>query len=151
MVIYDENVKERLKNDKATPVERFRAKICEAAAKLLPQAMVFYSAQEQGITLPAVFSRLEKLETERKLGGILRMTMTTVLRYLPKRAADDAESEKFISIMAEAAEQLGGYVTAFCGERTDKGAKATLTVCFEQKNSDGDTDGVMRILDLNEL
>ena len=150
MVVYDEKVKERLKSGGATPVEHFRAEICETAAKLLPQVTVFYSAQEQGTKVPAVFSRLEKLEMKKKLGGIEQVAMEVALRFLPKRAADDAENEQFISYMAETAQRLGGYAAAFSAERSDKGAKAVVTVCFEQKNVEGDTGGIMRILELNE-
>ena len=41
MVIYDEKVKERLKSGESTPVERFRAEICEAVARNLLQVTVF--------------------------------------------------------------------------------------------------------------
>lgn len=150
MVIYDEKVKERLKNGETTTIERFRTEICEAAAKLLPQVTVFYSAQEQGSQKPAVFARLEKLEMRKKLGGIEAVTMKVALRFLPKRAADDAENELFMTAAAEVAEQLGRYMAAFSAERSEKGATAWLTVCFEQKSAEGDSGGVMRVLELNE-
>ncbi|MBP0981293.1 MAG: hypothetical protein J5968_03730 [Oscillospiraceae bacterium] len=150
MVIYDEKVKERLKSGESTPVERFRAEICEAVAKNLPQVTVFYSAQEQGSQKPAVFARLEKMKIGKKLGGIEEVTIEVALRFLPKRAADDAENELFMTAAAEAAGELGGYAAAFSAERTEKGAKAVITIRFEQKNAEGDTDGVMRVLELNE-
>lgn len=147
MVIYETEIKERLKNGKSAPTERFRAQICEETARLIPKATVFYSAREQGTVKPAVFSRIEKLELCRGLGKRERVTMTVVLRYLPERSADDAESESFIEAVSCVA---GDHVTAFCGERTEKGAKAVLTVCFEQEAKSGDTDGVMRVLKMNE-
>lgn len=150
MVIYEQEIKERLKNASATPAERFRADICEAAAKALPQVTVFYSAREQGANEPAAFVRTEKMTVCRRLGGIERVVMTVAVRYLPKRRADDAENERFIEAMSEAVRSLDGYLTVFCGERTEKGARVTLTLCFEQTVGFNDENGVMRILKMKE-
>lgn len=150
MVIYEQEMKERLKSDEAVPTERLRSQICEQAARLIPEAAVFYSAREQGAVKPAVFSRLEKLTVCRTLGKTERVTMRVALRYLPIRAADDAENERFIEAMSGIVSLSQGRITDFCGERTEKGALVVLTVCFEQTVDCGDTEGVMRVLNMNE-
>lgn len=149
MVIYEQEIKERLKSENASPAERFRSDICEAAAKAMPQVTVFYSAREQGTKRPAVFSRTEKLTVCKRLGATERVTMTIVLRYLPERAADDAENERFIEAMSDAARSIGSVVTVFSAQRTDMGAKVMLTLCFEQETVLKDSGGVMRILEMN--
>ncbi|HWP51800.1 MAG TPA: hypothetical protein VN626_08905 [Clostridia bacterium] len=155
MIIFDAGLLARCEAQTLTPADVCKIALCGALSRQLPQAVVYASAQAQGVTAPAVFVRFGKLSARLRLGGVEQVTVEAQCRYLPLTAEDDGENESAMQAMLDALLDLCGGEADFCtrsrtAERTEAGAAVKGKIGFELKREDAAqvAEGMMERLKL---
>ena len=151
MIICSDGFFERLEKGDISVIEKKRYMICQMAQAALEDVPVFYHAQPQGVSAPAVFVRTAKMQYNKRLSHETECRLVFEVRYLAKNAYDDVECENAMERLLDALDSMRTDKDPVVSERTDKGALIKAVSVLRWKNENEDSSGeLMRLLEMTE-
>ena len=151
MIICSDEFFERLEKENLSVIEKRRYLICQMAQTALEDIPIFYHSQPQGVSAPAVFVRIAKMQYGKRLAREIECRLVFEVRYLAENCFDDSECENAMERLLDVFGDDRFDKDDVSAERTDKGAliKVTSKLRWKTENTDGDGE-LMRLLEMDE-
>lgn len=151
MIVCSDVFFDRLEKGDISAIEKKHYMICQIAQAAMGDIPIFYHAQPQGATAPAVFVRIAKMQYYKRLSYETECRLIFEVRYLAENAYDDAECESAMEKLLDAFSFDRTDKGTVFAERTDKGALVKVASLLRWKTENADDNGeLMRLLEMKE-